>query len=179
MWMWTPGKDYDAPDPPWIPGYIPEEGHKLKEQMGGSQPGEARETLAALGGRGDHGGSRVPRKPRRRDLQVVASGRGRGSRAAALAAASELAGGDTGALLELEEGKPAPSSRGPKKARLSFVEDLILNATGGLYPLTVFRIRAGAACLKRGGYRAAAGYLGEAKQGHCLLYTSPSPRDRG
>ena len=67
------------------------------------------------------------------------------------------------ALLELEEGKLAPSSRGPKKSRLSFVEDLILTGTGGLYPLTVFRIRAGAACLKRGGYRAAAGYLGDAE----------------
>ncbi len=108
----------------------------------------------------------VPKKPRRWDLQAAKGPLVRGTKSHAQAVAVEIARGDESSLRELDDGKFTPTSRRPKESRRTLVEDLIIRATGSLYPLTTFKIRCAAACLKRAGYRAAAGYLGEAKAGH-------------
>ena len=84
----------------------------------------------------------------------------------AWAAAGEIALGDGAALEELESDKYAPTTKGPKDSKREFVEGLVVRATGHLYPLMVAGLQAAAACLKRGRYKSAAGYLGELKRGH-------------
>ena len=68
----------------------------------------------------------------------------------------------------LEQRKYAQSTRGPRDAKAKLVEYLIgrSDPEGGVYPLTMRRVRRAAACLMEGGYRAAAGYLSVAKLEH-------------
>ena len=72
-------------------------------------------------------------------------------------------------LLELARREYAPTSAGPKRRKLELMVWLIGHGTDGVFPLTPFRIRVGAACLLSGHYRSVPGYLSEVKLEHIRL----------
>ena len=101
------------------------------------------------------------RPPGRWDLQALAQP-AKASQAAAKATAEDPAR-LAAWLVKLAEREFAPTSVGPKAAKLRLMEWLVEKGDGGVYPLTPTRVRIGAACLLSGNYRSAPGYLSELK----------------
>ena len=157
-----PLEENPAQERPWAP-----RGVTRLDQVEAGAGGEKRKDVTADN---PGAGRATAKRPKRWDIQEVAAPR-RGQAAVARQAAGAIGdGGAEGlAILEaLERDKVAPTTRGVKASKKKLVEDLIIRADGGPYPLTTHRVKCAAASLKHAGYRGAAGYLGEAKQGHIL-----------